>query len=160
MWIFCFANAGKAEYGPAENQNWERYGSLISAERPQPHSTRIYAPSTISQKAIRLIITASAMSYWSIPGYSLYPLQKSALLQWARTIWSEKNWKLGHLSIPIATIQNFLILLATTFPKLTQSKLLLGWQNLSYWVQPKRKRKSFLRNFSSVCYSFQDSSGF
>jgi short-subunit dehydrogenase len=88
---FCFANAGKGEYGPAENQNWKDMDRLFQLNVHSPIQIGFFIRSLFPGKPFRLIITASAMSFWYIPGYSLYGATKSALLQWARAIWSEKT---------------------------------------------------------------------
>jgi uncharacterized protein len=41
------------------------------------------------QKPFRLVVTASAMSYWPVPGYAGYAASKAALHQFAETIRSE-----------------------------------------------------------------------
>jgi short-subunit dehydrogenase len=114
---FCFANAGKAEYGPAENQNWEDMDRLFQLNVHSPIQIGFMLRKIFPGKPFRLIITASAMSYWSIPGYSLYASTKSALLQWAKTIWSEKTGNWVTLAFPIATDTKFFDSAGTTIPK-------------------------------------------
>ena len=65
----------------------------------------------------RLIVTASAMSFWTIPGYSQYAASKSALLQWARTVWSEKSGNWLTLVFPIATKTKFFETAGKDIPK-------------------------------------------
>lgn len=83
-----FANAGFAHYGP-----WEDFGPedlermmkvntlapMLIAQRLQKHQ----------QEPFRLVVTASAMSYWPVPGYAGYAASKAALHQFAETIRSE-----------------------------------------------------------------------
>jgi len=103
-----------------EIEKLESIGSLISAETSTPHSTRIMAQSDFFQES---------HSDWSCTprqcligpsqGYSLISRYKSqALLRWARNNSGQKktgNW--GHLSISIATKQNFWFCCANNIPK-------------------------------------------
>jgi len=114
---FCFANAGKAEFGPAEEQNWKEMDRLFQLNVHSPIQIGFMLRAAYPQKPFRLIITASAMSYWHIPGYSLYAATKSALLQWARTIWSEKSGNWVSLAFPISTETNFFDSAGNNIPK-------------------------------------------
>lgn len=83
-----FANAGSAHYGP-----WEDFGP-DDLERMMKINT--LAPMVIAQwlqqyqkKPFRLVVTASAMSHWPVPGYAGYAASKAALHQFAETIRSE-----------------------------------------------------------------------
>lgn len=104
---FCFANAGKAIYGPSENQDWKGMDRLFQLNVHSPIQIGFMIRALFPETPFRLIITASAMSYWHIPGYSLYSSTKSALLQWARTIWSEKTGDWVTLVFPISTDTKF-----------------------------------------------------
>lgn len=88
---FCFENAGKAEFAPAESQNWKEMDQLFQLNVFSPIQIGLEIRQLFPTGLFRLIITASAMSFWTIPGYSLYAATKSALLQWARTVWLEKT---------------------------------------------------------------------
>jgi len=114
---FCFANAGKAEYGPSENQNWKEMDRMFQLNVHSPIQIGFMIRELFPEKSFHLIITASAMSYWHLPGYSLYAATKSALLQWARTIWSEKTGDWVTLAFPIATATNFFDTAGTNIPK-------------------------------------------
>ena len=104
---FCFANAGKAEYGVAQNQNWENAEILFQLNVHSPIQLGLALKELLPNSQFRLIITASAMSFWTIPGYSLYAASKAALLQWAETVWSEKSGNWLTLVFPIATKTGF-----------------------------------------------------
>lgn len=104
---FCFANAGKAEFGAAQDQEWENSEQLFQLNFHSPIQMGLALKAFFPNSEFRLIITASAMSYWAVPGYSLYAASKSALLQWAETIWSEKAGDWLTLVFPIATRTRF-----------------------------------------------------
>ncbi|MEP0710970.1 SDR family NAD(P)-dependent oxidoreductase [Algoriphagus sp.] len=104
---FCFANAGKAEFAPAESQNWKEMDRLFQLNVFSPIQIGLMIRQLFPNGVFRLIITASAMSFWTIPGYSLYAATKSALLQWARTVWLEKSGDWLTLVFPIATKTKF-----------------------------------------------------
>ena len=114
---FCFANAGIAEYGPAEKQNWKEIDRLFQLNVHSPIQIGFMLKELFPDKSFRLIITASAISYWHIPGYSLYGATKSALLQWARTVWSEKNGNWLSLAFPISTKTKFFERAGEDIPK-------------------------------------------
>lgn len=114
---FCFANAGKAEFGPAEQQNWKAMDQLFQLNVFSPIQLGLEIRKLFPNGVFRLIITASAMSYWTIPGYSLYAATKSALLQWARTVWLEKTGNWLTLVFPIATKTKFFDTAGVNIPK-------------------------------------------
>lgn len=114
---FCFANAGKAEFGPAEQQNWKEMDKLFQLNVHSPIQIGLAIRELFPKAIFRLIITASAMSFWTIPGYSLYAVTKSALLQWARTVWSEKSGNWLTLVFPIATKTKFFETAGENIPK-------------------------------------------
>lgn len=104
---FCFANAGKAEFGPAIDQDWENMDTLFQLNVHSPIQLGLGLRRAFPSHPFRHVITASAISYWTIPGYSLYAATKSALLQWANTLWAEKTGKWLTLVFPIATKTSF-----------------------------------------------------
>ncbi len=104
---FCFANAGKAEYGQAQNQNWKNSDQLFQLNVHSPIQLGLALKMLFPDTQFRLIITASAMSFWTIPGYSLYASTKAALLQWAETVWAERSGNWLTLVFPIATTTGF-----------------------------------------------------
>jgi short-subunit dehydrogenase len=70
-----------------------------------------------SNPNFRHVITCSAMAFWAIPGYSIYGASKAALLQWARTVWSEKSGDWLTLVFPIATSTSFFDAAGKEIPK-------------------------------------------
>lgn len=114
---FCFANAGKAEYGASQDQNWQNAEQLFQLNVHSPIQLGLALKALFPDSKFRLIITASAMSFWTIPGYSLYAATKAALLQWAETVWSEKSRNWLTLVFPIATKTGFFEAAGKNIPK-------------------------------------------
>lgn len=114
---FCFANAGKAEFAPAEDQNWKEMDQLFQLNVYSPIQIGMAIRELFNNVNFRLVITASAMSFWTIPGYSLYAATKSAVLQWARTVWLEKKGNWLTLVFPIATKTKFFETAGKNIPK-------------------------------------------
>lgn len=114
---FCFANAGKAEFGPFEEQNWQEMDRLFQLNVHSPIQIGMEIRRLFPNTNFRLIITASAMSFWTVPGYSMYAASKSALLQWAKTVWAEKAGNWLTLVFPIATMTNFFDTAGNNIPK-------------------------------------------
>lgn len=113
----CIANAGRAEYGLAPNQNWREMDRLFQLNVFSPIQLGLALREQLKESFGRHVIVASAISYWTVPGYSLYAATKSALLQWARTIWKEpgKDWL--SLVFPIATDTRFFDAAGNSIPK-------------------------------------------
>lgn len=104
---FCFANAGKAAYHSAENQDWREMESLFQLNVFSPIQLGMKLKALFPGKKFRHVITCSAMGFWAVPGYSLYGATKASLLQWARTVWAEKSGDWLTLVFPIATRTGF-----------------------------------------------------
>ncbi|TNF38997.1 MAG: SDR family NAD(P)-dependent oxidoreductase, partial [Cytophagales bacterium] len=88
---FCFANAGKAEYGLAEKQDWENMDRIFQLNIFSPIQLGFQLRNQFPDTQLRHVITCSAIAFWAVPGYSIYGATKSALLQWARGLWAEKD---------------------------------------------------------------------
>lgn len=114
---FCFANAGKAAYQSAESQDWKDMESLFQLNVFSPIQLGMELNALFPEKKFRYVITCSAMAFWSVPGYSLYAATKSALLQWARTVWSEQSGDWLTLAFPIATTTGFFEAAGNQIPK-------------------------------------------
>ncbi|TDQ14682.1 short-subunit dehydrogenase [Algoriphagus boseongensis] len=104
---FCFANAGKAEYKPFTEQDWENMETLFQLNVHSPIQLGLSLKSLSQNSGFQHIITCSAISFWAIPGYSLYGATKAALLQWARAVWAEKEGNWLTLVFPIGTKTGF-----------------------------------------------------
>lgn len=114
---FCFANAGKAAYHAAEKQDWKGMESLFQLNVFSPIQLGMELKSLFPNKKFRHVITCSAIAFWSVSGYSLYGATKSALLQWARTVWSEQSGDWLTLAFPIATTTGFFEAAGNQIPK-------------------------------------------
>lgn len=83
-----FANAGFAQYGPWEDADPNNLDRIFSVNVQAPILNAQWLQRKQKQP-FRLVITASAMSYWPVPGYAAYAASKAAIHQFVKTIWSE-----------------------------------------------------------------------
>jgi short-subunit dehydrogenase len=113
----CFANAGKAEYGEATQQNWEEMDRLFQLNVHSPIQLGLALKRAFSDHYLRHVITCSAIAHWSIPGYSLYGSTKAAILQWAESLWAERAGDWLTLVFPIATATAFFDTAGPNIPK-------------------------------------------
>lgn len=104
---YCFANAGKAFYAPADQQPWDEMEHLFQLNVHSPIQLGYGLQTLFPNSPLRHVITCSAISYWAIPGYSMYASTKAALLQWASTLWAEGKGNWLTLVFPIATATAF-----------------------------------------------------
>ena len=104
---FCFANAGKASYAPAADQDWANMEQLFQLNVHSPIQLGLALKQCFPTHPLRHVITCSAIAYWAIPGYSLYSSTKAALLQWANCLWAEGDGDWLTLVFPIATATAF-----------------------------------------------------
>jgi len=114
---FCFANAGKAEYGEASLQNWEEMDHLFQLNVHSPIQLGMALKQAFPNHSLRHVITCSAIAHWSIPGYSLYGSTKAAILQWAESLWAECAGDWLTLVFPIATATAFFDAAGPNIPK-------------------------------------------
>ena len=114
---FCFANAGKAEYGEASLQNWEEMDRLFQLNVHSPIQLGMALKQAFPNHSLRHVITCSAIAHWSIPGYSLYGSTKAAILQWAESLWAERAGDWLTLVFPIATATAFFDAAGPNIPK-------------------------------------------
>lgn len=113
----CFANAGRAEYGAASQQNWEEMDRLFQLNVHSPIQLGLALKRAFPGHSLRHVITCSAIAHWSIPGYSLYGSTKAAILQWAESLWAERTGDWLTLVFPIATATSFFDAAGTDIPK-------------------------------------------
>jgi short-subunit dehydrogenase len=161
---FCFANAGRAEYQEAEKQNWQEMDRIFQLNVFSPIQLGLALKSLFPNASFRHVITCSAIAYWAVPGYSIYGATKSALLQWARTIWSEKSGNWLSLVFPIATSTGFFEAAGTDIPKafpiqkaeLVAKKILSGTLNkqVKIFPSPLFRGMLLLNNFLPVILPF------
>lgn len=113
----CFANAGKAEYGDASQQNWEEMDLVFQLNVHSPIQLGLALKRAFPSHSLRHVITCSAIAHWAIPGYSLYGSTKAAILQWAESLWAERAGDWVTLVFPIATATSFFDAAGTDIPK-------------------------------------------
>ncbi len=113
----CFANAGKAAYGEASQQNWEEMDRLFQLNVHSPIQLGMALKQAFPNHSLRHVITCSAIAHWSIPGYSLYGSTKAAILQWAESLWAERAGDWLALVFPIATATAFFDTAGPNIPK-------------------------------------------
>uniref|UniRef100_UPI004048010A SDR family NAD(P)-dependent oxidoreductase n=1 Tax=Algoriphagus sp. TaxID=1872435 RepID=UPI004048010A len=114
---FCFANAGKASYAPAADQDWANMDQLFQLNVHSPIQLGLALKQLFPTHPLRHVITCSAIAYWAIPGYSLYSSTKAALLQWADCLWAEGDGDWLTLVFPIATATAFFDAAGTNIPR-------------------------------------------
>ena len=114
---YCFANAGKASYAPAADQDWINMEQLFQLNVHSPIQLGLALQQLFPTYPLRHVITCSAIAYWAIPGYSLYSSTKAALLQWADCLWAERDGNWLTLVFPIATATAFFDAAGTNIPR-------------------------------------------
>lgn len=112
-----FANAGYAKYGSWKDLNSNDFEKLIRINTLIPIETGKILLKTQPDYPFRLVITASAMSFWHIPGYAAYSASKAALHQFAEAIRSEGGGNWLTLVYPIATKTQFFAKAGQDIPK-------------------------------------------
>jgi uncharacterized protein len=112
-----FANAGYAKYSSWKDLTADEFEKLIRINTLIPIETAKLLAKTQPDYSFRLVITASAMSFWHVPGYAAYAASKAALHQFAETIWSEGNVDWLTLVYPIATKTQFFEKAGNSIPK-------------------------------------------
>ncbi|MCP5326409.1 MAG: SDR family NAD(P)-dependent oxidoreductase [Oceanospirillaceae bacterium] len=102
------ANAGFAYYEQTQQANWQHIDNIYRCNTYSP----IYSAHKMAElnrgRPYSVLITASFMGIYSLPGYSLYSSTKAALLSWADAYRMEKN-DLGYIAMlcPVATKTHF-----------------------------------------------------
>lgn len=102
------ANAGFAYYEQTEKEDWLHVDRIYRCNTFSP----IYSAHKMARlnegREYGVMITASFMGIYSLPGYSLYSSTKAALLSWADAYIREKEDQ-GHIMMlcPVATKTHF-----------------------------------------------------
>jgi short-subunit dehydrogenase len=111
-----FSNAGFAVYG-----NWDQ---IPSAKTENMFRINVFFHIELAPKLkakfgdqFQLVITASAMSYWAVPGYAAYAGSKAAIHRWAEGVWVEGNGNWLSLVYPAATATDFFENAGNQIPK-------------------------------------------
>jgi len=102
------ANAGFAYYEQIERADWSRIEKIYALNVFSP----IYSAQKMHERYQRdylMVMTASAMSYLAVPGYTLYASTKAALDRFAEAWRLEPNKRGARLAVvyPVATRTKF-----------------------------------------------------
>ena len=112
-----FANAGFARFGPWEETDQETFIKMFHINVLSPIETAKILKQMQANNLCKLVITASAMSYWPVPGYAGYAAGKSSLHQFVETIRSEGDGDWITLVYPGATETDFFKKAGKEIPK-------------------------------------------
>jgi short-subunit dehydrogenase len=138
------ANAGFAYYEKTEQEDWAHIERIYACNTFSPIYTSHKMARINAGREYGVMITASFMGIYSLPGYSLYSATKAALLSWADAYRREKDDR-GHIMMlcPVATKTHFF---DTTAPvpwpsqtsKQVASAALKGIQKNSHRIYPSK----------------------
>jgi short-subunit dehydrogenase len=112
-----FANAGIAKYGKWGNTSIQDLGNIFKINTLVPIETALWLKENQEDHPYRLVVTASAISYWPVPGYAAYAASKAAVHQFAETIRSEGDGDWLTLVYPSATDTGFFDLAGKDIPR-------------------------------------------
>lgn len=112
-----FANAGYAKYSSWKDLAADEFEKLLRINTLVPIETAKQLFKNQPNYPFRLVITASAMSFWHIPGYAAYSASKAGLHQFAETIRSEGEGDWLTLVYPIATKTQFFEKAGNSIPR-------------------------------------------
>lgn len=102
------ANAGFAYYEQTGAADWQHIDNIYRCNTYSPIYSAHKMAEINRERPYSVLITASFMGIYSLPGYSLYSSTKAALLNWADAYRMEKN-DLGNICLlcPVATKTHF-----------------------------------------------------
>lgn len=112
-----FANAGIAKYGKWKNIKIQDVDHMYKINSLIPIETALWLNENQKDHPFRLVVTASAISHWPVPGYAAYAASKAAIHQYAETIWSEGDGDWLTLVYPSATDTGFFDFAGKDIPK-------------------------------------------
>lgn len=102
-----FANAGFAKFGPWKDTDQDTFAKMLQINVLSPIETAKILKQAQSLSPCRLVVVASAMSFWPVPGYASYAASKAAIHHFVETIKSEGDGDWITLVYPIATETDF-----------------------------------------------------
>lgn len=114
---YFFTNAGFAKFGPWEENDQEVFSKMVHINILSPIETARILKQLHPNNNCRLVITASAMSYWPVPGYAAYAAAKAALYQFVETLRNEGDGDWITLVHPAATETDFFKSTGKEIPK-------------------------------------------
>lgn len=102
------ANAGFAYYEKLEQADWHHIERIYQLNTLSPIYTTIKMAQGNHGRDYKMVITASAMAHWALPGYALYSSTKAALHSFAVAYRQELDDPNRLMLVyPIATRTNF-----------------------------------------------------
>lgn len=113
---YYFANAGFAKYGSWKDQDQNTVESIFRINTWIPLETAQILKKS-QRKPFRLVVTASAVAYWAIPGYSAYSASKAAMHRLAEAIRAEEKADWLTLVYPASTDTAFFSKAGKNIPK-------------------------------------------
>lgn len=114
---YFFANAGFAKFGTWEETDQHTFAKMLQINVLSPIETAKILKQTQVHHPCRLVVTASAMSYWPVPGYAAYAATKASIHQFVETIRSEGDGDWITLVYPGATETDFFKSAGKEIPK-------------------------------------------
>lgn len=114
---YFFANAGFAKFGPWEETDQDAFSKMLQINFLLPIETAKILKQTQAHHPCRLVVTASAMSFWPVPGYAAYAATKAAIHHFVETVKSEGDGNWITLVYPIATETDFFKSAGKEIPK-------------------------------------------
>jgi uncharacterized protein len=112
-----FANAGFAHFGSWEQTDLTTYAKMLQINVLSPIETAKFLKRMQIHHPCRLVVTASAMSYWPVPGYAAYASTKAGLHQFVETMRSEGDGDWITMIYPAATDTDFFNKAGKKIPK-------------------------------------------
>jgi len=102
------ANAGFAYYEQTQQEDWQHVDRIYRCNTFSPIYSAHKMARLNQNREYTVLMTASFMGLYSLPGYSLYSSTKSALLSWADAYNMEREDQ-GHVLMlcPVATKTHF-----------------------------------------------------
>lgn len=111
-----FANAGFGTYGHWHEVDEKKLEDIFRINVTVPFLTG-KALKKRQSSPFRLIVTASAVSYWTVPGYSVYSASKAAMHQLAEGIRAEGDGDWLTLVYPASTATSFFVMAGKNIPQ-------------------------------------------
>lgn len=112
-----FANAGFAKYQSWEDTDFRIWQNMIQVNCLIPIELAKMMRKDPNMQNCRLVITASAMALWPVPGYAAYAASKAALHQFVSAIRAESDEDWLTMVYPIATDTAFFANAGNQIPK-------------------------------------------
>jgi uncharacterized protein len=112
-----FANAGFAKFGLWEDTDLNIFTKMLQINVLSPMETAKILKPMQAHHPCRLVVTASAMSYWPVPGYAAYAASKAGIHQFVESVRSEGDGDWITIVYPAATNTYFFKSAGKEIPK-------------------------------------------